>query len=223
MLGVRRVGLRRSSRAEDRTRPKRIRRPLCWLVHPVPDGGMIRNLRAEEWADLVVRELPRRQRERPRTASATTVQWRETDDDVRRARADDERRPRARSPVNEESVIVGRGDTRRAQAGVGHHPPVRRRRRVWSRSMLTERDDEGVAVRAIGNAPHAGRAGAPSPARDRGWPGVVVADGERCPDEDEERVTTIRARTSRTATRPARRASRPVSGTRASSRWSAIS
>ena len=29
--------------------------PVCYLNHPVPDGGMVHNLRAEEWADLVVR------------------------------------------------------------------------------------------------------------------------------------------------------------------------
>lgn len=155
--------------------------PVCYASHPVPDGGFISNLSADEWADLAVRSY----NEGSTTSQncvGDTVQWRRTDDacDVHEPR--DEAPPNA-VPVNEESVVVGRSDsamvrpvwviTHTFEDGDGFGPVI-----------LTERDDQGVAVRAIGTVRMPVER-ARLRLRETGGRRVVVADGERCPEEDE--------------------------------------
>lgn len=157
-------------------------RPVCYASHPVPDGGMVRNLRAEEWADLAVRGY-REGAESTQDCVGNPVQWRRTDTECDVHEPDDEAAPQA-VPLNEESVIVGRSDTvaRKPVWVVTHHfedgdgfGPV----------MLTQRNAEGVAVMAIGTL-RLPLQRARLRLRESGGQQFIVADGERCPEEDED-------------------------------------
>ncbi len=156
--------------------------PLCYQSHPLPDGGMVRNIRAEEWVDLVVRGY-REGGESSQNCIGDSVAWRATDDACDVHEPDDEPPPDAVA-LNEESVIVGRSDTvaRKPVWVVTHHfedgdgfGPV----------ALTERDENGVSVRAIGTL-RMPLQRARLRLRESGGQEFIVADGERCPPEDED-------------------------------------
>lgn len=155
--------------------------PVCYASHPVPDGGFISNLSADEWADLAVRSYNEGQTT-SQNCVGDTLQWRRTDTACDVHEPDDEAPPDA-VPVTEESVVVGRSDsamvrpvwviTHEFEDGDGFGPVI-----------LTERDDQGVAVRAIGSLRMPVER-ARLRLRETGGRRVVVADGERCPEEDE--------------------------------------
>jgi hypothetical protein len=155
--------------------------PVCYASHPVPDSGMVRNLSADEWADLVVRGFSEG------TPSAqdcvgNPIRWRPTDPACA-VHEDDEPPPEAQ-PVTEESVVVGRSDramvkpvwvvTHTFEDGDGFGPVA-----------VTERTAEGVAVRALGTL-RMPLERARLRLRETGGQQVLVADGERCPPEDED-------------------------------------
>ncbi|MFK7987417.1 MAG: hypothetical protein AB8I08_15455 [Sandaracinaceae bacterium] len=158
--------------------------PVCYLTHEVPDGGMMRNLNAEEWADLVVRGY-RSGGQSSQNCVGDTIQWRRTDRacDVHE---DDDERPPTPVEVSEENVIVGRGDTaaRRPVWVITHEfedgdgfGPV----------AVTQRTEMGVSVTAIGSL-RMPRDRARLRLRTTGGQEIVVADGERCPPEEEEEM-----------------------------------
>jgi len=156
--------------------------PVCYTSHPVPDGGLVRNLRTEEWADLVVRSY-REGGEVSQNCVGDSLQWRATDEACDVHEPDDEPPPGAIEQT-EESVIVGRSDTaaRKPVWIITHHfedgdgfGPV----------ALTERSPEGVAVRAIGTL-RMPLQRARLRLRESGGQEFVVADAERCPPEEDE-------------------------------------
>lgn len=156
--------------------------PVCYQSHPLPDGGMIRNLRAEEWADLIVRSY-REGAESSEDCVGNSIQWRRTDDHCDIHDSEDEPPPVA-VPLTEESVIVGRSSTvaRKPVWIVTHHfengdgfGPV----------VLSERSADGVSVRAIGTL-RLPLQRARLRLRESGGQEFIIADGERCPEEDED-------------------------------------
>lgn len=156
--------------------------PACYAHHPVPDGGMVRNLRATEWAELVVRNY-REGGTSTQNCVGDEIRWVATDRACRVHEPDDEPAPQAQ-PLTEESVVVGRSDTvaRKPVWVITHHfedgdgfGPV----------MLGVRSPEGVAIRAIGTL-RLPRTRARLRLRESGGQEFLVADGERCPPEDEE-------------------------------------
>ena len=156
--------------------------PVCYLSHPVPDGGMVRNLDAEEWASLVVRNFNEGTQSQ-QDCVGNVIQWRPTDTACAVHEDEDEAAPTAQ-PLTEESVIVGRSDepmvkpvwviTHRFEDGDGFGPVV-----------ITQRTAEGVAVRALGTL-RMPVDRARLRLRETGGQQVLVADGERCPAEDED-------------------------------------
>ena len=156
--------------------------PVCYLSHPIPDGGMMRNLDSNEWADLVVRGY-REGASSNQNCVGDAIQWRPTDRACQVHEPDDERPPQA-AELTEESVVIGRSDsvsvkpvwviTHRFEDGDGFGPVA-----------LTERTAEGVAVRAIGTL-RMPTDRARLRLRETGGQQIVVADGERCPEEDED-------------------------------------
>lgn len=156
--------------------------PVCYASHPVPDGGMVRNLRAEEWADLVVRGY-REGGESSQNCVGDPVAWRATDDACDVHEPEDEEAPEAVA-LSEESVIVGRSDTvaRKPVWVITHHfadgdgfGPV----------ALTERSEQGVAVRALGTL-RMPLSRARLRLRESGGQEFIVADAERCPTEADD-------------------------------------
>lgn len=155
--------------------------PVCYASHPVPDGGFIENLDTDEWADLVVRGYHEGQAS-AQDCVGDPIEWRPTDDACDVHEPSDEPPPNA-VPLTEESVIVGRSDsamvkpvwviTHEFEDGDGFGPVV-----------LTERDGEGVAVRAIGSL-RMPTDRARLRLRETGGQRFVIADGERCPEQDE--------------------------------------
>lgn len=156
--------------------------PVCYASHPVPDGGFIRNLSSEDWANLAVRGYREGQASN-QNCVGDPVQWRPTDRACDVHEPDNEAPPDA-TPVTEESVVIGRSDsamtrpvwvvTHRFEDGDGFGPVI-----------LTDRDAEGVAVRAIGSLRMPVER-ARLRLRETGGRRVVVADGERCPEADED-------------------------------------
>lgn len=156
--------------------------PVCYVSHPVPDGGMIRNLRAEEWASLVVRSYHEGQTS-SQDCVGNAIEWHPTDTECDVHEEDDEPAPQA-VEITEESVVVGRSDTvaikpvwvitHRFEDGDGFGPVV-----------VTERTPEGVAVRAIGSL-RLPTERARLRLRETGGQQILVADGERCPPEEGE-------------------------------------
>jgi len=156
--------------------------PVCYAHHPVPDGGMVRNLDTDEWADLVVRGY-REGGQSNQNCVGDPVRWRPTDDACDVHEPDDEPAPTA-VDITEENVIVGRGDTvARKPVWVITH--VFEDGDGFGPVALTERSAEGVAVRAIGSL-RMPRERARLRLRSSGGQEFVVADGERCPEEDED-------------------------------------
>ncbi|HJL14157.1 MAG TPA: hypothetical protein RMH99_00805 [Sandaracinaceae bacterium LLY-WYZ-13_1] len=159
--------------------------PVCYASHPVPDSGVVRNLDAEEWADLVVRGFS----EGTTTSQncvGDPIRWRPTDPSCAVHEDEDEPAPEPQ-PVTEASVVVGRSDhsigtmtkpvwviTHTFEDGDGFGPVA-----------ITERTAEGVAVRAIGSL-RMPVDRARLRLRESGGQRVLVADGERCPPEDED-------------------------------------
>lgn len=156
--------------------------PVCYASHPLPDGGMVRNLRSEEWADLVVRSY-REGQQSTQDCVGNNITWRATDRACDVHEPDDEPAPTA-VEITSESVIVGRSDsamrrpvwviTHHFQDGDGFGPVV-----------VTDRTEDGVAVRAMGTL-RMPLERARLRLRTTGGQEIVVADGERCPPEDEE-------------------------------------
>ncbi len=156
--------------------------PVCYLSHPVPDGGGVRPLRASEWAGLIVRSYNEGQPS-GQDCVGNDIQWHATDQHCSVHEDPEERAPEA-VPITEESVIVGRADdimvkpvwviTPHFEDGDGFGPVA-----------VTERTAEGVAVRAIGTL-RMPIERARLRLRETGGQQIVVADGERCPHEDEE-------------------------------------
>ena len=157
-------------------------RPLCYASHPVGDAGMVRNLRASEWADLIVRSYHEGQSS-GEDCIGNDIEWHATDTACDVHEDEDERAPEPQE-ITEESVIVGRGDTamrrpiwvitHRFEDGDGFGPVV-----------VTDRNAEGVGVRAIGSLRMPVER-ARLRLRETGGRHIVVADGERCPDEDDD-------------------------------------
>ncbi len=156
--------------------------PLCYQSQPVPDGGMVRNLRPNEWANLVLRGY----REGGTTTTdcqGASIAWHRTDPQCDVHEEDDEAAPQP-VEITEESVVVGRSDrvavkpvwiiTHRFEDGDGFGPVA-----------VTERTAEGVAVRAIGTL-RLPTERARLRLRETGGQQILVADGERCPPEEGE-------------------------------------
>jgi hypothetical protein len=157
--------------------------PVCYASHPIPDGGMMRNLDTDQWADLVVRSY-HEGTQSSQDCVGNNVTWHPTDRACDVHEDEDEEAPQA-VPITEESVIVGRSDTvaRKPVWVITHHfadgdgfGPV----------AVTERNSEGVAVRAIGML-RLPIERARLRLRTTGGQEILVADGERCPPEDEDR------------------------------------
>lgn len=156
--------------------------PVCYASHPVPDGGMIRPLNAEQWAQLIVRAYNEGQPS-SQDCIGNDIQWRPTDRQCQVHEDENEPPPRA-VPITEESVVVGRADkvaikpvwviTHRFEDGDGFGPVV-----------VTERTPEGVAVRAMGNL-RLPVDRARLRLRETGGQQILVADGERCPQQNED-------------------------------------
>lgn len=156
--------------------------PVCYLQHPLPDGGAVRPLRAEEWAGLVVRSYNEGQPS-SQDCVGNDISWHATDQHCSVHEDPDEPAPQA-VPITEESVIVGRADdimikpvwviTHHFEDGDGFGPVA-----------VTQRTEDGVAVRAIGTL-RMPIERARLRLRETGGQQIVVADGERCPHEDEE-------------------------------------
>ena len=157
--------------------------PVCYQSHPLPpDGGMLRNLNTDDWANLVVRGY-REGGQSTQDCVGNPVQWRRTDTACDMHEPTDEPPPGA-VPVTETSVIVGRSSTvarkpvwvitHEFEDGDGFGPVA-----------ITERDANGVSVRAIGTL-RLPRERARLRLRESGGQHFVVADGERCPPEDED-------------------------------------
>ncbi|HEY8430878.1 MAG TPA: hypothetical protein VIL20_21010, partial [Sandaracinaceae bacterium] len=156
--------------------------PVCYLSHPIPDGGMMRNLRANEWASLVVRGF-REGQQSTQDCVGNPIEWRPTDPQCEVHEDENEPAPRP-VEITEESVVVGRSDTvavkpvwvitHRFEDGDGFGPVA-----------VTERTPEGVAVRAIGTL-RLPTERARLRLRETGGHRILVADGERCPREDDE-------------------------------------
>ena len=164
--------------------------PACYAHIALPDAGvdggggapMVRNVRATEWVDLVVRNY-REGSTSTQNCVGDEIRWVPTDRACRVHEPDDEPAPQAQ-PLNEESVVVGRSDTvaRKPVWVITHHfedgdgfGPV----------MLGVRSPEGVAIRAIGTL-RLPRTRARLRLRESGGQEFLVADGERCPPEPEE-------------------------------------
>ena len=156
--------------------------PVCYASHPVPDGGMIRPLNAEQWAQLIVRAYNEGQPS-SQDCIGNDIQWRPTDRQCQVHEDENEPPPRA-VPITEESVVVGRADkvaikpvwviTHRFEDGDGFGPVV-----------VTERTEEGVSVRAMGTL-RLPIERARLRLRETGGKRILVADGERCaPPEGE--------------------------------------
>lgn len=157
--------------------------PVCYSHHPIPaDGGMMRNLSAEDWANLAVRGY-HEGAEASQDCVGNPLQWRPTDDSCDVHEPEDEEAPDAVA-LTEESVVVGRSSsvarkpvwviTHEFEDGDG-----------WGPVILTQRNDEGVAVRAIGTM-RLPRERARLRLRESGGQEFIVADGERCPESDED-------------------------------------
>lgn len=156
--------------------------PVCYLSHPIPDGGMMRPLRNEEWANLVVRNY-REGQSSTQDCVGNAIEWHPTDPECEVREDEDEPAPRA-VPITEESVIVGRSDkvaikpvwviTHRFENGDGFGPVA-----------VTERTSEGVAVRAMGTL-RLPVERARLRLRETGGHQILVADGERCPRNDSD-------------------------------------
>ena len=156
--------------------------PVCYLHHPVPDGGMVSNLDEDEWASLVVRNFSEGTQSQ-QDCVGNDIQWRPTDTSCALHEDEDEAAPTPQ-PLTEESVVVGRSDsamvkpvwviTHRFEDGDGFGPVA-----------VTQRTAEGVAVRAIGTL-RMPVDRARIRLRETGGQQVLVADGERCPEEDED-------------------------------------
>ena len=156
--------------------------PVCYASHPVPDGGMIRPLNAEQWATLVVRAY-REGQTSSQDCIGNNIEWRPTDRQCDVHEDEDEPAPTA-VPITEESVVIGRADTvaikpvwvitHRFEDGDGFGPVV-----------VTERTEEGVAVRAMGTL-RLPMERARLRLRETGGQQILVADGERCPPEEGE-------------------------------------
>ncbi|MGE0787612.1 MAG: hypothetical protein AB7S26_18195 [Sandaracinaceae bacterium] len=156
--------------------------PVCYESYPVEDGGFVRSPRAENWAQLAVRGYHEGQTSE-QDCVGNRLEWHPTDRacDVHE---DEHEPPPGAIPVSDESVIVGRSDSAmiRPVWVVTHHfedgdgfGPV----------MLTEQTTEGVAVRAMGTL-RMPLERARLRLRETAGRRVVVADGERCPDEDDQ-------------------------------------
>ncbi len=157
--------------------------PVCYLSHPVPDGGGVRPLRPNEWADLLVRSFHEGQTGN-QDCVGNTIQWHATDTQCDVHEDPNEPGPRA-VPITEESVIVGRGGddimvkpvwviTHRFENGDGFGPVA-----------VTQRTAEGIVVRALGTLRlPIGRARIRL--RETGGQQIVVADGERCPSDGQQ-------------------------------------
>jgi hypothetical protein len=155
--------------------------PVCYLSQPVPDGGMVRNLRPNEWANLLVRSYNAGQTS-SQNCVGSNIEWRPTDRECEVHEPEDEPAPQA-VPITDESVIIGRSDTvaikpvwvitHRFQDGDGFGPVA-----------ITERTAEGVSVRAIGTL-RLPMERARLRLRETGGQRILVADGERCPSEEE--------------------------------------
>lgn len=156
--------------------------PVCYLSHPIPDGGMMRPLRANEWASLVVRSY-RDGQQSSQDCVGNAIEWRATDRECDVHEPDDEQAPQP-VEITEESIVVGRSDristkpvwviTHRFEDGDGFGPVA-----------ITERTPEGVAVRAIGTL-RLPTERARLRLRETGGQQILVADGERCPPEEGE-------------------------------------
>jgi hypothetical protein len=157
--------------------------PLCYFSAATPDSGMVRNLRANEWGSLVVRNY-REGGQVTQDCAGNTIQYDRVD--PRCEIHEDENEP-APQPVEvtEESVIVGRSDdgpmvrpiwviTHRFEDGDGFGPVV-----------ITQRRDLGVAVRAMGTL-RLPTDRARLRLRVTGGQQILVADGERCPPAEGE-------------------------------------
>ena len=157
-------------------------RPICYGTHEVPDSGLVPNLSSEDWINLVVRGY-REGQTSTQDCVGNPITWHETDDECDVHEPDDERDPEA-SELNEERVFVGRSDsvmrrpvwvvTHEFEDGDGFGPVA-----------MTERTAQGVAVRAMGTL-RMPIERARLRLRETGGQHILVADGERCPDEDED-------------------------------------
>lgn len=154
-------------------------RPVCYASQPIPDGGTVRPLRGEQWADLVVRSYHQGQTS-AQDCVGNDIRWRPTDPECEVHEDEAEPAPRA-VPITDESVVVGRSDsvaikpvwviTHKFEDGDGFGPVA-----------LTERTAEGVAVRAMGTL-RLPTERARLRLRETGGHRILVADGERCPPE----------------------------------------
>jgi hypothetical protein len=156
--------------------------PVCYLSHPIPDGGGVRPLRTSEWAGLIVRSYHEGSTS-SQDCIGNDIQWHATDTSCQVHEDPDEAAPQA-APITEESVIVGRADdimikpvwviTHHFENGDGFGPVV-----------VTQRTAEGVAVRAMGTL-RLPIERARLRLRETGGQQVLVADGERCPQAGDE-------------------------------------